>query len=226
VNALNRLQTLQAENESIGFDMLLEKGRFAALASRHEDGTAPRAVSSFNLFQTPKDIADRMASLIPQTCRTILEPSAGLGRLYNAIRARNKQAHISLVEQSADCCRELYAVTEQDELTAIKQADFLSVEPAREGNCGLIIKQLPEAFYDSVIMNPPFKQGRDVKHILHALKFVKPGGVVIALCYNGVKQNKQLKPLADSWEVLPEGTFRSEGTSASVVLLTMKGRTL
>ena len=224
--SIERLKNLQALNHEKGLEMMMEKGRFAALKSRHEDGTAPRAVSSFNLFQTPEHIADRMASLIPLTCRAILEPSAGLGRLYRAIRGRNKDTHITLVENSPDCCRELYSMTERDTYATIKQADFLSIEPAREGNCGLIIKQLPEAFYDSVIMNPPFKQGRDVKHILHALKFVKPGGVVIALCYNGVKQNKQLKPLADSWEVLPEGTFRSEGTSASVVLLTMKGRTL
>lgn len=224
--SIERLKNLQALNDEKGLEMMMEKGRFAALKSRHEDGTAPRAVSSFNLFQTPEHIADRMAALIPLTCRAILEPSAGLGMLYRAIRGRNKDTHITLVENSPDCCRELYSMTERDTYATIKQADFLSIEPAREGNCGLIIKQLPEAFYDSVIMNPPFKQGRDVKHILHALKFVKPGGVVIALCYNGVKQNKQLKPLADSWEVLPEGTFRSEGTSASVVLLTMKGRTL
>jgi hypothetical protein len=222
VNALNRLRTLQAENESIGFEMLLEKGRFAALASRHEDGTAPRAVSSFNLFQTPQDIAERMASMLPKDAQAILEPSAGLGRLYKAIRARNKQAHISLVDQSADCCRELYAVTEQDELTAIKQADFLSVEPAYEGNCGLIVKQLPYAFYDAVIMNPPFKRGLDVKHILHALGFLKSGGLLVALCYNGVKKNRDLKPLCDTWEMLPKGSFKSEGTGAEVVLLTIK----
>lgn len=227
--SIDRLKELQALNDEKGLEMMMEKGRFAALASRHEDGTAPRAVSSFNLFQTPEHIADRMASMLPPECQRILEPSAGLGRLYRAIRGREKATRIpsiTLVENSPDCCRELYSMTEQDTYATIKQADFLSIEPAREGNCGLIIKQLPEAFYDSVIMNPPFKQGRDVKHILHALKFVKPGGVVIALCYNGVKQNKQLKPLADSWEVLPEGTFRSEWTSASVVLLTMKGRTL
>lgn len=223
--SIERLKNLQALNDEKGLEMMMEKGRFAALKSRHEDGTAPRAVSSFNLFQTPEHIADRMAAMLPPECQRILEPSAGLGRLYRAIRGRKETAripNITLVENSPDCCRELYSMTERDTYATIKQADFLSIEPAREGNCGLIIKQLPEAFYDSVIMNPPFKQGRDVKHILHALKFVKPGGVVIALCYNGVFQNKHLKPLADTWEVLPEGTFSEAGTKASAVLLTIK----
>jgi 16S rRNA G1207 methylase RsmC len=78
---------------------------------------------------------------------------------------------------------------------------------------------------DAVIMNPPFKMGRDIKHILHAFENLAPGGLLISLCYNGVKQNKQLKPLADTWEVLPAGSFKAEGTRAEIVLLTLtKGR--
>ncbi len=86
--SIDRLKELQALNDEKGLEMMMEKGRFAALKSRHEDGTAPKAVSSFNLFQTPKHIADRMASMLPPECQRILEPSAGLGRLYRAIRGR------------------------------------------------------------------------------------------------------------------------------------------
>jgi hypothetical protein len=41
----------------------------------------------------------------------------------------------------------------------------------------------------------------------------------VSLCYNGTKQNEQLRPMADRWEVLPEGSFKDEGTAASVALL-------
>jgi len=68
-------------------------------------------------------------------------------------------------------------------------------------------------------MNPPFKQGRDVKHIEHALEMVRPGGRLVALCYNGTRQNEKLRPIADVWEVLPEKSFREEGTAASVAML-------
>jgi hypothetical protein len=220
--SIYRLKALRAENNEKGLEMMQEKGRFAALASRHEDGTAPRAVSSFNLFQTPEHIAERMASMIPSDAKRILEPSAGLGRLYKALRTHSPDSMISLVEQSADCCAELYRMTESDELAVLKQGDFLAMGHPYEGNAGLIVKSLPEVFYDAVIMNPPFKQGRDIKHINHALGFLRTGGLLIALCYNGKRQNAKLKPIADSWEVLPEGSFKTEGTQADVVLLTMR----
>jgi len=93
----------------------------------------------------------------------------------------------------------------------LKQADFLQC--TAEGLGGK---------FDAVIMNPPFQRGTDIKHIDHAFGMLERGGILVALCYNGVKQNEILKPLCDSWEVLPEGTFKSEGTGASVALLTIK----
>jgi 16S rRNA G1207 methylase RsmC len=99
-------------------------------------------------------------------------------------------------------------MTESDRATNLLQRDFLEVAPA--------------GTFDAVIMNPPFKMGRDIKHIMHALKFLTPGGLLISLCYDGSRQNKQLRPLCDRWNVLPSGTFKSEGTGASVVLLTIR----
>lgn len=221
IDSITRLQLLKVDNELVRLEMQAEAGRFAALASRHIDGTAPQAVSAFNLFQTPPEIAARMAELTGNASR-ILEPSAGLGRIYKALRTAQPAAEICLVEQSPDCVKELYRLTEIDKQATLKQADFLEVKPASEGNAAIILKDLPFAFFDAVVMNPPFERGRDIKHILHALKFLHNGGLLVALCYNGVRQNKELKPLATTWEVLPEGSFQSEGTRASVVLLTIK----
>ena len=199
----NRLLRLRDETEAHGVEMVFDRARFDSLAR----SSPAHAVSAFNLFQTPPEIADRMAALLPDTAGgVILEPSAGLGRLYTALRRAGHAGPVVLAEQSADCCRELYALTENDNAATLKQGDFLdmSSDPV-----------------DAVIMNPPFKMGRDIKHILHAFEKLKPGGVLVALCYNGVRQNKKLKPLADSWEVLPAGSFKSEGTAAEVALLTM-----
>jgi hypothetical protein len=206
VNPFDRLRALQADNNEKGLEMMQEAGRFSRLASRHEDGTAPRAVSSFNLFQTPEEVAARMAGMIPADALTIREPSAGLGRLYLAARQALPAAHIELIEESAECAAELYRMTEADTRATLKQADFLSREWSE---------------VDAVLMNPPFKMGRDIKHIMHALKFLNPGGMLISLCYDGSRQNKKLRPLCYSWEVLPAGTFKSEGTGASVALLTI-----
>jgi len=223
---MNRLHELLVDNELAGLEMKEEAERFERLATRHEDGTAPRAIAAFNLFQTPEHIADRMAAIVAANTdagANILEPSAGLGRLYRAlVIGAPLGARFTLVDNSPECCTELYAMTEDDPRATIKQGDFLEMWPAREGYAGLILKDLHHAFYDAVCMNPPFKQGRDIKHIMHALEFLHSGGVLVALCYNGKRQNAKLKPLADTWEVLPEGTFKETGTGASVCLLTIR----
>ena len=68
-------------------------------------------------------------------------------------------------------------------------------------------------------MNPPFANADDVKHILHARRFLAPGGRLVAICAAGPRQHDALQGLADSWEYLPPGTF--EGTNVRTVLLTM-----
>jgi len=37
-------------------------------------------------------------------------------------------------------------------------------------------------------MNPPFENGADIKHIQHAMKMLKPGGRLVAICANGPRQ--------------------------------------
>ena len=205
----DRLKRLQAENNNAGIVMGAEAARFAALASRYTDGTAPRAVSAFNLFQTPPSIARQMVAALgplPKAAR-VLEPSAGLGRLYVALRAAHKEVYITMAEEAPQCAAELYAITEDDPLVTLRQGDFLAMTD-RE-------------LFDAVIMNPPFKQGRDIKHIEHAAAMLKPSGVLVALCYNGSRQNKLLRPDCKTWEVLPSGTFKAEGTQAEVVMLTI-----
>lgn len=210
----DRLRRLQAENDEAGREMETEAGRFAALAARHETGTAPRAVSAFNLFQTPAHVAAAMVDAIADKLTDgarFLEPSAGIGSLYRAVRVAGFDSFGVLVEESADCMRELYEQTDDDEQTSLKKADFLETTADDLGGR-----------FDCVIMNPPFKQGRDIKHILHAFDMLEPGGVLVSLCYNGKRQNAKLKPLCDTWEVLPENTFKQTGTGASVALLTIK----
>lgn len=207
MNATDRLLLLQQENREAGRLMCALAPRFEAIKNRQIDGTAPKAITGFNLFQTPRPVALRMAQLIRERagegCR-ILEPSAGLGRLYEPLE--QLRADWMMVEEAGECVNALRKSLKR--VKEVRQADFL--EQTADGLGGA---------FDAVIMNPPFKQGRDIKHIMHALEMLKPGGRLVSLCYNGVKQNEQLKPLATHWEVLPEGSFKDEGTCASVAML-------
>ena len=207
MNGIDRLLILQQQNRAAGELMGSLRPRFEAIRNREIEGTAPKAVTGFNLFQTPRPVALRMAQIIQERAgdgARILEPSAGLGRLYEPLESL--RAEWMMVEEVWECCNALRKSLKR--VKEIRHADFL--EQTADGLGGK---------FDVVVMNPPFKQGRDVRHILHALEMVRDGGRLVSLCYNGVRQNEQLKGIATRWEVLPEGSFKSEGTSASVALL-------
>lgn len=199
---LDRLAALRTETQAAAVEMVTERARFDAI---RENGPT-KAVSAFNLFQTPPAIAAAMvARLGPVDGLRILEPSAGLGRIVHAVQSAGQPAEIVAVEQAPQCCEHLYTLGG----FRLIQGDFLECSAERLGG-----------LFDAAIMNPPFKQGRDVKHIRHAFELLKPGGSLVSLCFDGVKQNRDLYPWADSWEVLPADSFRSEGTRAGVAMLT------
>lgn len=216
--SIQRLISLKHKHEKTGATMDAMRRRFDRLASRHEDGTAPQAITAFNLFQTPEPIAARMAAMVAEHVHPgdrILEPSAGLGRLYKALRmAVPESCRVVMVENAPDCGRELYRIAGDTPGDRLFRRDFMELD---FGDL--------EGTFQAVCMNPPFKMGTDIKHILHAFDMLAPGGLLVGLCYNGVKQNAILRGLTTTWEVLPEGSFKASGTGASVVILTMK-RTL
>jgi hypothetical protein len=62
----------------------------------------------------------------------------------------------------------------------------------------------------------------DIKHILHAVKFLRPNGRLAGLCMAGEHRERELRPLCSSWERVPAGTFRAEGTDVETILFTIQ----
>jgi hypothetical protein len=179
------------------------------------------------LFPTPPALARRMASLVGPTMggMRVLEPSAGTGNLVRAIMDSATGAdnvRIVAVEIAAPCILKLW---EQRQCTVgateatynIKQGDFLQYHPNDRTNPSL----WGLGYFHAILMNPPFDHGVDIDHIKHALQFLKPGGKLVAICANGSRQQKELKPLASTWEELPDDTFAASGTHVRTVLLTI-----
>lgn len=184
------------------------------------------AKKEFDAFYTPQPIADkvRAAAGIEPGMR-ILEPSAGEGALLRGLDCA--ALYIVAVEKNNAVARALYD-NRNFALDHVWNGDFLSAEPG--------VKPWLAADFDRVIMNPPFSKGQDAKHILHALKFLKPGGRLVAIGSAGFKFRKdgaygEFWRMADQLlkrglshpgiEDLPPGSFKASGTNVNTVLVTI-----
>jgi len=190
-------------------------------AMRQSLDAGVKVVSAPQLFATSSKVARRMADLAgPLAGKRVLEPQAGTGKLVEAIfneatgadcvRVVAVEINYSLVE-GLKTLRNLTLYANEVNFE-IHQGDFLQCN----GDLGL---------FDAIVMNPPFVNGVDIKHITHAIGFLKPGGRLVSLCANGHRQREQLKPLADYWEDLPPGSFSDQGTNVNVALLVIKAAT-
>lgn len=202
--AFDRLRGLQIDNTLAAATLDALRPRFNTLRDRHENGSAPVAVSAFQLFQTPAALAARLVALLDlKPGARVLEPSAGLGRILDAL-APHAPAEVVAVEVAPQLCAQIFK--QERAGVTLKQRDFLECSPADLG------------FFEAVAMNPPFHMRADIAHTLHALKFLRPGGKLAGLCMDTRHRVESLRPRCAVWEPIPAGAFSAEGTKISTVL--------
>lgn len=180
-----------------------EPTKFDAMKDSLKAGV--QTVCAPQLFPTPPAIAEMMVEYAEvQSGECVLEPSAGTGNIIDAV-LNTVDTEVLAYEINQGLC---FGLSKKfpGHKAQVKQRDFLEVTDF-------------QGCYPKIIMNPPFENGSDIKHILHAITFLKPGGRLVALCANGPRQNEKLKPLADHWEVLPENSFKNQGTGVNVALM-------
>lgn len=188
----------------------------AIQAMRESLKAGVQVVSAPQLFPTPADLAARVVELADiQPGNRVLEPSAGTGNLLVPMFNRELTGALFdpdnsrpvgtlvLVEQNGELAKRLRA---EYACADVHQTDFLTCN----GDLGK---------FDRIVMNPPFANGADIKHILHARKFLNPGGKLVAICANGPRQREALEPICDSWEDLETGTFKESGTNVNTALI-------
>lgn len=183
----------------------------AALHQRTQNrrGAAPFAkvakvevVVAPQLFETPPELAARVIELAHvQPGHEVLEPSAGGGRLLRAL-------------ESVSCIR--LAVEENAMLANALLREF----PAATVWCEdfLAFARTTPRRFDRIVMNPPFVNGADIRHVLAALTLLKPNGRLVAIVAGGPRQERALRSQATHWETLPDGTFAAVGTQVRTVL--------
>lgn len=184
-----------------------------------EDRDALRAKRSvarnFGHFPTPPEAAGNvigaagLARRPEEPSLEVLEPSAGAGNL--ARRAAESGAIVDCVELQGHLATQLQG---SGLFRRVIQGDFLD--------------QQPRPVYDRVIMNPPFDQERDIDHVMHAMQFLKPDGLLVAIMSAGTewRDTKKARAFRDrmaalnaAWRDLPAGAFSEVGTNVNTVIL-------
>lgn len=170
-------------------------------------------------FETPEFLADRLVELAEfKNFITILEPSAGRGRIIKSIyKGLN-----NFVDYRIDYC-------EIDE-TNKKYIDSLECEILLmfKGNDFLELELLENKLYDRIIANPPFAKNQDVEHIKHMYKLLASGGILVSIASkhwqlsSNKKETEFRQFLEDTSAEIIEldgGEFKESGTMIQGVII-------
>jgi hypothetical protein len=201
-------------------DALLDINRALAefygdvLPDAEEEGAKPRASTAvakdLQFYPTPKavigEILDAAGVYAPREYARqespsyrVLEPSCGDGRILDEIKARGSRGFG--IEVHAGRAGEAKAKGH-----AVAVANFLDYPASPE--------------FDVVAMNPPFYGRHYVKHVRHAMKFLKPGGVLVSVLPATAWYDH--KELEGSWRDLPVASFAESGTNIPTGYLTIR----
>lgn len=182
-------------------------GEGADVAKSNAPPEQTRAVArTLSFFETPEALATELVELAQvKPGELVLEPSAGKGAIALALKRAGARVDVCEVEPSRfDYLRGLGFVG--------TNADFLELKPA--------------PLYDRIVMNPPFDAGRDIDHVTHALGWLKPGGVLVAVMSAGVEYREDARTEAfrklvasrvGTIRPLPPLSFASSGTNVNTV---------
>lgn len=199
-----RLRSLQATAEAVSsHEQAIDR-------ARGEGHTA-------GFYPTPPTLARAMADAVAvQPGERVLEPSAGMGALVEELVSRG--AAVDAAEFS-EARRAYLRAAFAGRANILDAEDFLVMPPV--------------PFYDAVVMNPPFAvegmRQADAVHVEHALRFLRPGGRLVALMSPGsvdastgrrrAALHAALQGFGVQWVPVEAGRFRISGTDTPTVML-------
>lgn len=168
-------------------------------------------------FATPSELAERITNLAgPLAGKNVLEPSAGEGAIVHwLLRAGARVTAVEFEPRRAKALESRYP-----HITTIV-GDFLAIPAPAEPT------------FDAVVMNPPFslpgRRHADIDHVLHATRFLKPGGTMVAIMLGSIAQpasDAQAREFRDFVEAVggtidpvAAGTFKASGTMMPTIIV-------
>lgn len=155
-------------------------------------------------FFTPRDLALDVTGLADVKGRAVLEPSAGVGALADACSDRHANS-VSCFELNDEYAQ----ILRQKHYTVIAD-DFLLFSPAKD------------AHYQRIVMNPPFTKNQDIKHVNHALKWLAPGGILVAIMMDN-QTRKGFQEIVEKYDPeiieVERGAFKESGTMIPTIIV-------
>lgn len=179
------------------------------IAEAMQAGEVVDVKKTFEFFETPSAVANLIverAGIGPGM--KILEPSAGQGGIADVARAMCDDCLINVIE------------IEPSNRAVLKEKGYKLV-----GKDFLKYRK-KKPLYDRILMNPPFSRQQDIDHVLHAWKFLKEGGRLVAVMSAGTEYRGNKKALLfqdlvgvhGQIEPLPDESFKESGTTVNTVL--------
>lgn len=152
-------------------------------------------------FYTPDTVVETM---LEQACldeySEVLEPSAGNGAIARACTKAGAGRVVCCEIDPHECA----ALRAEGIYAEVHEGDFLQMKFGREFNV--------------IVMNPPFAGGQDSRHVLHAHKFLRRDGRLLAIVAD--KDDPKLAHLKpEVIERIPAGAFRESGTNVATRLI-------
>jgi len=199
-----RLRSLQASAEAVSsHEQAIDR-------ARGEGHTA-------GFYPTPPTLARAMAEAVGvRAGERVLEPSAGMGALVEELVSRGAAVDAAEFNEAR---RAYLRAAFAGRANILDAEDFLVMPPT--------------PYYDAVVMNPPFAvegmRQADAVHVEHALRFLRPGGRVVALMSPGsvdastgrrrAALHAALQGFGVQWVPVEAGRFRISGTDTPTVML-------
>lgn len=152
-------------------------------------------------YPTPVEVVREVVRGLYLKDKRVLEPSCGCGRFLDG-----------LVEEGA----KVYGIEYDAGRAAIAKSKGHAV------HVGNFLETVPTPTFDRVVMNPPFYGKHYVKHVEHALKFLKPDGTLTAILPVTARYDHGLlNKYRPRWHDLPVGSFAESGTNINTTVATI-----
>lgn len=166
----------------------------------------------FGFFPTPANLVERVLAMARiEPGMRVLEPNGGTGAFALPMAAMagglDRVTVCELLPSNVRKLRELG-------FTKIHHGDFL--------------KMTPEPVFDFIAMNPPFSGGADIAHVMHATKFLRPQGQLLAITsptWITIKNKKSeafrdfVADVGADMQTVERGAFSASGTQIETRIL-------